>query len=125
MHEFAVAQSLVETASVEARRAGAQRVTVIHCRIGVLRQVNSDLLNDAFSLARQGTLCESAELRIDKVPVKANCRRCNHEYTVRDWQWDCPKCGAEAAELTGGDELLLVSIEADVADEDSGPQERL
>lgn len=118
MHEFAVAQSLVETASVEARRAGAQRVTVIHCRIGVLRQVNSDLLNEAFSLARQGTLCEAAELRIDKAYVRASCRRCDHEYTVRDWEWGCPKCGAEAAELTGGDELLLVSIEADVTDED-------
>ena len=125
MHEFAIAQSLVEAASAEAQRAGARRVIALHCRIGVLRQVNDVLLREAFVIARAGTRCEASELRIDKTYMRANCQPCNHEFAIRDWDWTCPHCGAECGGLSGGDELELISIEAEVDDEYSGAKEHL
>ncbi len=125
MHEFAIAQSLIETASAEAQRVGAQRVTALYCRIGVLRQVAGELLAEAFYIVRDGTLCETAELDIEKTYMQATCGQCGQAYPIHDWQWDCPVCGAETPSVTGGDELELVSIEAEVADEDSCAQEHL
>ena len=125
MHEFAIAQSLVEAASAEAQRAGAQRVIALHCRIGVLRQVNDDVLREAFAMARAGTRCADSELRIDKTYMRANCQPCNQEFAIRDWNWTCPRCGAEGGGVSGGDELELISIEAEVDDEYSGAKEHL
>ena len=125
MHEFAIAQALVETASAEAQRAGARSVSALRCRIGVLRQVSAELLNQAFSLARAGTLCAAAELQVEKTPMQATCGECGHQYPIGDREWSCPQCGAEAPNVTGGDELELVSIEAELADEDSGAEEYL
>ena len=113
MHEFAIASSLVEAATAEARRAGASRVTRLTCRIGVLRQVEEHLLTEAFELARQGSLCESATLTVEKIHMRARCPQCSREYAVYNWEWNSPCCGAEATGVIGGDELDLVSIEAE------------
>ena len=125
MHEFAIAHSLVEAATTEARRAGAHRVTCLRCRIGVMRQVEEALLSEAFALARAGGICEEAELDVEKVPMRAQCPKCDAEYAVRDWVWTCPSCGAEAVGISGGDELELVSIDVEVHDEHPSSQERV
>ena len=121
MHEFAIAQSLVDAASTEARQAGACRVTALTCRIGALRQVHSDLLVDAFEMAAEGSLCRGARLTVESTFMQATCPVCGDRYPVRDWEWTSPCCGAEGGEISGGDELELVSIEAEVEDDPASP----
>jgi hydrogenase nickel insertion protein HypA len=114
MHELAIAQSLIDIASAEAHRAHATRVTRLNCRIGVLRQVEGDLLRDAFEIAREGTPCAQAELCVEQLPWRAFCPNCRAEFPIADWHWNCPVCEAEGEPRSGGDELELVSIEAEV-----------
>jgi hydrogenase nickel incorporation protein HypA/HybF len=116
MHEFAIVQSLVDVAVEEARRAGAQRVLRLECRIGDLRGVESDLLREAFELLTRGTMCEQADLLIERTSVRARCPSCQLDFDVRDWNWYCPACGKEGRILGGGDELELRSIEAEVTE---------
>jgi hydrogenase nickel incorporation protein HypA/HybF len=113
VHELSVVQSLLDVALAEARRAGAARVTRLHCRIGELCQIDHRLLVEAFELLRPGTLCESAELHVEKTFLRAHCSRCGRDFDVRNWQWRCPGCGEEGSALGGGDELELTSIEAE------------
>ena len=117
MHEFSIAQALVDAAVEEARRAGAQRVNKLTCRIGALRQVNDWLMQEAFGIARTDTLCADAELVIEKTYLRATCPRCRVTFAVRDWDWTCPTCGALGENPAGGDELELLSLEAEVPDE--------
>jgi hydrogenase nickel incorporation protein HypA/HybF len=114
MHELSIAQSLLEAALTEARRAGATRITRVSCRIGDLRQIDSRLMAEAFEAVRCGTLCDQAELAVEKSYVQARCRQCERCFEVRDWDWQCPACKAEGVILGGGDELELVSIEAEI-----------
>lgn len=114
MHELSIAQSLLDAAVAEARRAQATRVTRLHCRIGDLRMVNGELLAEAFEVVRCGTLCESAELSIERTYLQARCSRCERAFDVRNWDWCCPRCGVEGTLLGGGDELEITSIEAEV-----------
>lgn len=113
MHELAIAQALVELASAEAARSHAAAVTRVSCRVGVLRQIDPGALRFAFELARNGTPCAAAELHVERAPLRARCRACTQCFVVERWEWRCPACGGDGAALPGGDELDLVSIEAE------------
>lgn len=110
-------EALITAAEVEARRVGAARVTRLTCRIGALRQIDGDLLREAFELARAGTVCADAEVTIERTHLLADCPRCAVRFPVVDWQWSCPTCGTGGVNGVGGDELDLVSLEAEVRDE--------
>ena len=120
MHELAAARSLVEAADREARRHDARAVLRVRCRIGVLRQVDSWLLQEAFNVARQGSLCESSRLLIEKADLSAACQECDLRFPVQNGRWNCPVCGAEGADLCGGEDLELTSIDVELDQELTG-----
>ncbi|MCK6483814.1 MAG: hydrogenase maturation nickel metallochaperone HypA [Phycisphaerae bacterium] len=117
MHELSIARALIEAAATAARDAGAQRVTRLRCRVGALRMVDPRLLGEAFAAAREGTACASAELDVTPVGLRGRCRACDHDFSISGWDWRCPICGGEGEGLTAGDELELVSIDAETSDE--------
>ena len=117
MHELAVARSLVESADREARRFGARAVLCVRCRIGVMRQVDAWLLQEAFNVARQGTLCETSRLMIEKADLIAACRECDIRFPLKDGRWNCPVCGGEGADVSGGEDLELTSIDVETDDD--------
>lgn len=113
MHEYSIVQALLDRVDSEARSHRATHVVRVRVRIGELAGVESDLLQSAFELAREATLCATAELEI--VPTAA--------------QWECPTCGSAIppgsvlrcsrcqtpAKLSSGDEILLERIEMEAA----------
>lgn len=113
MHEMSIAVSIVEVADEAAAQAGAERVTQVRCRVGTLRQIDEDLLQDAFEVARAGTRCSTARLLIETVPAMARCLNCGAEYGVRGWEWNCAACGEQGLPLGGGDELEVIDLEAE------------
>ena len=125
VHEFAIVQSLIAAATTEATRARATRITKLVCRIGSLRQVDDRLMQEAFEIARAETLCAESELVVEKVAMRAFCANCRDRFPVQDWDWRCPACGQEGEASSGGDELELVSIDAEVPDGDNRPEEHL
>ncbi len=120
MHELSLARNLIELARDAATAAGARRVSRLHCRVGVLRQIDDTLMQEAFELAGAGTLCEGAGLTIEKAPITAYCSGCGQSFAIREWNSDCPRCGAAGTRFAGGDELELVSIEVEKDDDDPG-----
>ena len=113
MHELSVAQALVETASRELERAGAVRAVKLVCRVGDLCHIDDTLLREAFEVAATGSPCAGAELVVERCYLQARCPACQRVFAVRQWNWLCPACGAEGRLLGGGDELTLLSIEAE------------
>ena len=118
MHEFSIARSMVDAACAEAKRVGASRVSRLICRIGVLREAEDWLMQQAFYSAKTGTLCADGDLSIEKTYMRACCPRCRERFNVLAWEWHCPACGSLADGAAGGDELELVSIEAELPDGD-------
>lgn len=119
MHEFTLAAELIDAACGEAQRVGARRIQRLRCRVGVLRQVDEWLLREAFGIARLTTPCESAELEIQIVSMRAICAQCEESFAVQNWDWRCPRCGGDGSAPSGGDELELVSIDVDLDDIDA------
>lgn len=112
MHEYSIVQSLVDSvaAAVGKREASVHRVDVA---IGELAGVDCTLLTTAFEVFREGTLCASATLTIDRIPARWECSRCRGE-VARGGFLRCALCNAPAR-LAAGDEIVLQRIELEVA----------
>ena len=118
MHELSIAYNLIETAEAAAREAGAQRVTAVHLRLGVMSGVVEDALRFGFDVAAQNTLLEGAALEIEHLPAVVYCPTCEEERELAQSQrFRCPVCATPTGDLRQGRELELTSI--DIEEESS------
>jgi hydrogenase nickel incorporation protein HypA/HybF len=115
MHELSIADAVLQIVD---RHAAGRRVTLVELRIGYLRQVVPDSLTFAWELITQGGCAEGAELRIEHVPATVRCTRCATETTLDAFPAHCSACGGLDVEVTGGEELLVDSLELEEADEE-------
>ena len=112
MHELSIAESILETANKTLENnPGNNRIDSIRLRIGLLAAVDDDALRFALEAITEGTLNSGMEIRIEKVYPQAKCFSCGNSFEVRDMIYTCPQCGAFRADLEGGDELEIVSME--------------
>ncbi|EGV51833.1 hydrogenase maturation nickel metallochaperone HypA [Candidatus Endoriftia persephone] len=116
MHELAVCQALMRQVDEIATREAAERVTRIILQIGPLSGVVPELLQQAFTIARTGTVAETAELVTQTQPVRVRCTICGAESDATPNRLLCGACGDYRTQLIGGDELLLASLELERAD---------
>lgn len=113
MHELAIAHSLVRSASEAAQRNGGRRVAVVVLALGSLSGVEPEALAFCFPLAAEGTVCEGAELRIERVQAAGRCPSCARTSPVDHLMTPCQGCGHWPLEVQGGRELDLRSLEVD------------
>jgi hydrogenase nickel incorporation protein HypA/HybF len=111
MHELAVCQGLMRQVQRVAAEQGASSVERIVLQIGGLSGVEPPLLARAFEIARVGTVAAEAELEMRNGPVTVRCRECGSSGAVEINRLLCPECGDWRVRVTGGEELLLLSIE--------------
>ncbi len=113
MHEYSLIMSLLSRVEEEARRHGALQVHALAIRVGDLSGVDPDLLTGAYEIARDGTPCAGAELRITRVPAHWSCPRCRRTFAPGE-VLRCADCAASAVLSDGADALTLDSIEMEV-----------
>lgn len=107
MHELALASAVIDTVE---RHAAGRRVTAVYLRVGHLRQVVPASLAFYFEHVARGTVCEDARLEQELVPAVLRCD-CGNEWTLDDPVFRCPACGEAGAEIVGGEEFLVESID--------------
>lgn len=110
MHELGLSEAILEAVQ---RRAEGRRVKSFTVRVGVMHRVDQASLDQAFSMVAAGTEAQDAAVQLVAVPVQAVCRACGHRDDGEDMPGACPSCGSGDLEVTGGDELLLESIEVE------------
>ena len=114
MHEYSIVSALLARVEAEARARGAEIVHSIRVRIGELSGVERDLLEAAYELARERTLCEQADLEIVPVTARWACTNCERAIP-KGAILRCPICDVPA-HLAEGDEILLERVEMEVPD---------
>lgn len=113
MHEYSLIQSLIARVGQEARRQGASCVHSLTVRLGELSGVEPALLATAFEMARAGTACGGAELRLERVAAVWSCPGCAKVIAPGE-VLRCVNCGLPAALNDGADALTLERIELEV-----------
>ena len=113
MHEYSLIQSMLSRVGDEVRRRSALRVHALAIRVGDLSGVDPELLAGAWEIAREGTPCAAAELRVTRVPAAWSCPRCHRTFAAGE-VLRCSACDAPAQLSDGADTLTLDSIEMEV-----------
>jgi hydrogenase nickel incorporation protein HypA/HybF len=114
MHEYSIASSLLRLAEEHAQKQAATRVASLEICIGELSGVEVPLLETAWSLVRERSVCADAELRVRRQAAVWECPRCG-EAVARGLALRCNGCDVPARLARGG-ELLLERIEMEVGD---------
>lgn len=111
MHEISLMQRVLEIAEAEAGRDGASRIHRIGLRIGPLAGVVPEAFAFAFDVVTRGTMAEGAGLEVEYLPLEATCRACSQRFQPQELGLTCPACGSPQADLVGGRELDLTTLE--------------
>jgi len=111
MHELSVCQALIEQVEAVAREQNAARVLLIRLGIGPLSGVEPQLLEQAFYIARAGSIAADAELQVNTLPIQVSCRACGAVSEAQAARLVCAVCGDWHTTLVSGDELQLTQVE--------------
>ena len=111
MHEFGIAQSLLEIVEQEALPYKGARVTRIKLLIGKLSGVMPDALRFAFEALRIGGITEEAFLEIEEMPLRIKCSQCGKKSILNDPFLICPQCESKDVEIIAGRELQIINME--------------
>lgn len=77
MHEFGIAQGIVDYAIFEADRKNASKVVEIQVDVGELTMVERPILSHALRLLMAGPRLGGCKVRIRKKAVLFTCRKCS------------------------------------------------
>ena len=119
MHELAICRSLMGQVEHIAREREAHSVSLIIIGLGPLSGVEAELLKNAYTIARAGTVAASAKLIVEYLPVRVKCSQCGSESEALPNKLLCKQCGDWRTSLISGDELMLMSIELEKLQQNS------
>jgi len=112
MHEASIAESILDIAALNCRKAGFERVRSIRVRIGSASGVEREALLFAFECMKGGTAAEDATLEIEMAALGGTCDNCMGEFEAEGaYVLSCPLCGSNAFRITRGHEMDIVEIE--------------
>jgi hydrogenase nickel incorporation protein HypA/HybF len=112
MHELSIALGVLDVAEKEAERHGGATVSAIYLKLGPLSGVVKEALLSAYDLAREGTSFAQCDLRIEEIPIRAYCSKCDAERPVESMQMlCCAVCGTPSPEVLTGRELEVSAME--------------
>jgi hydrogenase nickel incorporation protein HypA/HybF len=112
LHEYSIASSLLRLAEEHAQKHGAARVLRLEICVGELSGVEVPLLETAWGIVRERSVCEAAELSVRTPAARWECPSCG-EPVARGLALRCTRCELPARLAEGG-EMVLERIEMEV-----------
>jgi hydrogenase nickel incorporation protein HypA/HybF len=113
MHEQSIVENLLKIVLDSAKQANAGKVHKVNVVVGELAGAVDESMNFYFSFLRQNTIAAEAELVFTHKPALLHCRKCKLDFTAKNQDFRCPKCGQPQVEIIGGRDLYVESIEAE------------
>jgi len=121
MHEFSIAQALLEQVRNHAPAGSVVRCVVME--VGPLQGIDPEAMRWAWQAATAGSPLQQAELQVHQLPWRMECETCGREWSAADMEGQCA-CGSQQVHPSGGSELLLRSLTVDDESERVDLEER-
>ncbi len=128
MHEWALAEAVISTASQLAEKEGLKEITEVKIKVGELQQLELDIFEFALSQLKTDKF-KNTKFNIETVRAKLKCRVCGYQWLFRKDELNedvreaihfvpeiahtyikCPKCGSPDFEVVQGRGVWLESI---------------
>jgi hydrogenase nickel insertion protein HypA len=111
MHEFSLAQRIVEIVAETASSHDLRHVTEVRLDVGTASGVSTDALEFAWEFLRTTTaLTDHADLAIRSIQAAGKCPNCGFNGDLNDAVPLCPACGAGGFRLACGAEFTVAGI---------------
>jgi hydrogenase nickel incorporation protein HypA/HybF len=114
MHELAVTKSILQLVLEQAELNHAKGIIRIRLVIGEMRNLEEDWIQRYFDYISKGTIAEKAEIKVRKVPVLFECKKCGQKFTAdvhAEEKILCPECNEFDYDLIAGRELIVENVE--------------
>ena len=112
MHEASLVESILKIAQDVAAENQAEKISAIGLKLGDMSGVEIDALNFSFDVMKKNTIAENATLKINRVPIQAQCNKCGKIFTVEHYNFFCPECEGILI-LKSGRELLVEFVDCE------------
>jgi len=128
VHEWALAEAVINAASEVAQKEGLTKVTEVRVKIGELQQIEPDILEFALENLRTAQF-KDARFIIESVKAEFGCQACGQRWAFANERLEdhakegihfipevahaylkCPKCGSSDFEILQGRGVWLESI---------------
>jgi hydrogenase nickel incorporation protein HypA/HybF len=113
MHEFSLAQNIIEIVTETLKNAAKNKVTKIILEIGEISGVEENALITALESLKQGTVVSEAFIEIQNINGIALCLECKTNFEIHDLYSLCPHCNSYEKKIISGKEFNVKSIEAE------------
>lgn len=110
MHELSIVLNIVDVVQQEAQKAGADSVSSIEIDIGKLSTIEPAAFEFAWKHGIRESVLEDANLIINYIPGRGNCRECNTNFEMSELFDPCPNCGSFLSEIIDGQQMSIKSI---------------
>ncbi|MEN2984131.1 MAG: hydrogenase nickel incorporation protein HypA [Dictyoglomaceae bacterium] len=131
MHEWALAEAIVNTAIKEAQNKNLRKVKFLSIRIGEIQQIDLEIFKFAIKELSKDTILKDAEIRYENYPAILLCNVCKNEWSymesfekLNDEEKEaihfipetihvyiyCPKCGSVDFEIKEGRGVWIEEI---------------
>lgn len=111
MHELSICSALLDQVEGLALQNHSDRVIRIELSVGPLSGVEPSLLEQAFEVAKLGTVAEESDLILTVPAVRVRCESCETETETTPHRLRCGTCGDWRTRVVAGDELHLLQLE--------------
>lgn len=113
MHELSIAHSILSIAEKAVPADSKAVVTGVGLQIGQLSGIEISSLEFAFSVIKEGTLLQDAELTIEIINGEAACNECNTIFPLSTYGTGCPECKSYSMKILKGREMRVLNIVTD------------
>ena len=112
MHELSIAHSIL-CLTDNALHENKGVVTRVDLQIGELSGIEIESLQFAFSVIKENTLLQNAELNIQIIKGKAVCAECKTIFQLSSYGMCCPQCKSYLFKIVNGREMRILDIIVD------------
>jgi hydrogenase nickel incorporation protein HypA/HybF len=111
MHEYPVAQRIIQVAEETSKKNGAAKIKRINIVAGELSGFIGESMQMYFDILSKGSAAEGALINVKSVKPMLECRGCGIVFEMKDRSFNCPSCGKDGSLTQTGREFYIESID--------------
>lgn len=111
MHELKLVGDIVKVLEKEVVSPEVGEVKTIHLEVGKLRYVVPEIIESCFEHVPKSDKLKNAKIKIEEIPVKIKCSKCENERIVDNGDYFCESCESGETEVISGKEFMVRGIE--------------
>ena len=114
MHEYAITKQIITLCEEYGENNSAKSVTKINLVVGEGSGYIAESIKMYFDIIAKDTICENAEIVIDKIIPMLKCTSCETFFERLPFSFSCTLCGSQGVPTEIGREFYIKSIEIEV-----------